>query len=189
MLQFDDNVWDEFDQTGDHIVPHPCNDHDNKPSFLGDGYKKPRREVIGDSINAGDWCTAKYLTQGKGESGCKPLKNMLGKDSWSLTPEGVFPASCDSNLNKEAAGLEDTIGTDFCPDDAIIGERGAADDCNSYPQYPLGDFSQSDNDLSFFDNEWPDIGNFEDVDRMFRYFLFSIHLILLFLFFLFPLVG
>ncbi|XP_058191913.1 protein LNK1-like [Rhododendron vialii] len=168
MYELDDNVWDEFDQTGDHIVPHPGNDHKNEPSFLGDGCKKARREVIGDSINAGDWCTAKYITQGKGEGVCKPLKNMLGKDSWSLTPEGVFSAPCDSNLNKEAAGLDDTIGTDFCPVDTIIGERGAADDSNSYPQYPLGDISQSDNDLSFFDNEWPDIGNFEDVDRMFR---------------------
>lgn len=168
MYELDDNVWDEFDQTGDHIVPHPGNDCESEPSFLGDGCKKSRREVIGDSINAGDWCIAKYATQGKREGGCKRLKNMLGKDSWSHLPEGVFPASCDSDLKEEATGLEDTIGADFCADDAIIGERGAAVDSNSYHHYPLGDISQSDNDLSFFDNEWPDIGNFEDVDRMFR---------------------
>ncbi|KAL6964287.1 hypothetical protein U1Q18_035344 [Sarracenia purpurea var. burkii] len=74
----------------------------------------------------------------------------------------------------------DAIGTEFCADDLISGEMCGEVDSDPY-HYPLGDISQTDNDLSFLDNDcedkecndllyngWPDIGNFEDVFSMFR---------------------
>ncbi|KAL7001909.1 hypothetical protein U1Q18_003056 [Sarracenia purpurea var. burkii] len=117
------------------------------------------------------------------------------KDSWPHSPKGLFPASHDTHSNKEATSLAsdntkisnhcfkrsniDTVGTELCADDRIIGERCNEVDSNSY-HYSLGDISQTDN-LTFLDNEqedkesndllyygWPDIGNFEDVDRIFR---------------------
>ncbi|XP_057494512.1 protein LNK1-like isoform X1 [Actinidia eriantha] len=195
MYEFEDNVWDEFEQTDDHIVPRPDNERGIEPVFQDDGCKKPRREVIRVSSNAGDCYTAKFASQGKGEGGFQSLKNMLEKDSRSHTPEGV-PASRDDDSNKEATSLAsgsagmsnhsfkssniDKSSTEFCADDPIIGESGAVVDSDSY-QYPLGDISQTDNDISFFDNDhddkesndllyygWPDIGNFEDVDSLFR---------------------
>ncbi|XP_057466046.1 protein LNK1-like isoform X2 [Actinidia eriantha] len=177
-------------ETDDHIVPRPDNEHGIEPVFQGDSWKKPRREVIGVSSNTGDCYTAKFVS-GKGEGGFQSLKNMLEKDSRSHAPEGV-PASRDDDSNKESsdsAGMSnhsfkssniDISLTEFCADDPIIGERGAVVDSDSY-QYPLGDISQTDNDISFFDNDhedkesndllyygWPDIGNFEDVDSLFR---------------------
>ncbi|XAR53062.1 hypothetical protein NMG60_11021459 [Bertholletia excelsa] len=192
MYEIEDIVWDEFDQTDDHIVPHPG----IEPAFQGDSCKKPRREVIGSS--ACDSYTAKYASQGKG--GLQHLKNpratMLEKDAWCHTPEAVFPDSHDGELNEETANIsldntkasnhcfkkskKDSIGDEFCADDPMISGRCAAVDGSSYC-YPLGDIAQSDNDLSFFRNDcedkesndllyygWPDIENFEDVDRMFR---------------------
>ncbi|KAL7227750.1 hypothetical protein ACSBR1_022598 [Camellia fascicularis] len=188
MYELEDIFWDEFDQTDDHIVPHPGYEHGIEPAFEGNSCKKPRREVIGISSKAADRSTAKYVSRGKG-GGFQPLKNargtMLEKNSWSNTPEGVFPASCDSHSNKEVTSLAsdstrisshclktsniDTVGTEFCVDDPNTIERCAAVDSNSY-RYPLGDICQTDDGLSFLDNDdgWPDIGNFDDVDRMFR---------------------
>ncbi|XP_028055845.1 protein LNK1-like isoform X2 [Camellia sinensis] len=193
VLQLEDIVLDEFDQTDDHIVPHPGNEHGIEPAFQGNSCKKARCEVIGISSSAN------YASQVKGEGGLQPLKNtsetMLEKDLWSDRPEAVFTASHDSDANKVTA-LEsdntrmsshclkrsnmDTINTEFYADDPIIGERCAVVDSNSY-NYPLGDISETENDFSLFHNDsegkesndllyyaWPDIGNLEDVDRMFR---------------------
>uniref|UniRef100_A0A5B6ZCE4 Protein LNK1 n=1 Tax=Davidia involucrata TaxID=16924 RepID=A0A5B6ZCE4_DAVIN len=199
MYGLEDIVWEDFGQNDDHIVPHPGEKHGNESAFQGDSCKKPLREVIGVSTS-GDRYAAKFVNQGKEEEDFPTLKNgrdtVLEKDSWSHTPESVFPASCDSGTIKEGTNLAsdnsrmsshcfkssnvDSIGSKFCAGDPIIGDRRAAVDSNSYC-YPLRHISQTDNELSFFDNNcedkessdllyygWPDIGNFEDVDRMFR---------------------
>ncbi|KAA8536468.1 hypothetical protein F0562_028946 [Nyssa sinensis] len=200
MSELEDIVWEEFGQSDDHIVPHPGDEHGNENAFQGDSRKKPRREIVGVSSNTSDWYAARFVGQGKEEGDFPTLKSrrhkMLENDSWSHTPEGVFPASCDSDSIKEEPSLAsdnlrmsshcfksnkiDSISSEFCADDPIAGDRCAAVDGNSY-RYPLGHISQTDNDLSFLDNDcedkessdllyygWPDIGNFEDVDRMFR---------------------
>ncbi|XP_059648071.1 protein LNK1-like isoform X2 [Cornus florida] len=200
VYELEDIFWDEFDQSDDHIVPNSGGGHRNENAFQGDSNKKPRHEVIGISSNAHDKYAAKYVIQGKEERVFLALRNrrdtMLEKDSPTHTPEGVFPASRDSNSIKEGRSLAsdtsrmsshcfkntniDSIGSEFCADVPIIGDRCAAVDNNSY-SYLLGHNPQTDNDLCFFDNDhedkessdllyygWPDIGNFEDVDRMFR---------------------
>lgn len=108
-------------------------------------------------------------------------ERMLGKDSWSHTPEGVFP-SCGNDSSKEAKRLTsddtgmsdhcfksnnlDSGGCDLCADDTILGDKCVVED-DSVCQYPINHISQADNELSFLDNDgWLDIGNFEDVDRM-----------------------
>ncbi|CAI9104010.1 OLC1v1002613C3 [Oldenlandia corymbosa var. corymbosa] len=121
---------------------------------------------------------------------------MLEKESWAHTPNGVFPSLSDSNSAKEVSILasdgtrisnhgfdnsnSDLIGSGYCTTDSMLIDKGAAADNNSY-NYPLGHIPQADNDIIFFDDNqnekessdflyygWPDIGNFEDVDRMFR---------------------
>ncbi|KAK2665171.1 hypothetical protein Ddye_003745 [Dipteronia dyeriana] len=120
---------------------------------------------------------------------------MLEKKSWSHTPDSVFPVSCDSDTVKEVTSTasDDTrisshgsksdnannIG-DFGADDSILDDGCDPVDNNLY-RYPLNHIFQTENDLSFLNNDredkessdllyygWPDIGNFEDVDRMFR---------------------
>lgn len=198
-LQLEDNVWDEFGESDDHIVPHPSNTHGDRSSIEGDGCKKRQNEVICVASNADT--STKYHIRGKEKRNLSTVTNnniMLEKGSWSHTPDGVFP-TCDTDSMKEVTSIasDDTRmsthsfkssnvesgGCDFCADDAIMGDGCTAVDNNAYC-YPLSQVPQTGNDLSFFDNDsvdkengdllyygWPDIGNFEDVDRMFRYSL------------------
>ncbi|KAG8639754.1 protein LNK1 isoform X2 [Manihot esculenta] len=122
---------------------------------------------------------------------------MLDKGSWSHAPDGAFPASCDSGPVKELSsiaseetgasyhflkiGNTDSVGSEFCSDDPILDDKSGADNTDRH-RFPLSHMSQTDDGLNFFDNDhedkensdllyygWPDdIGNFEDVDRMFR---------------------
>jgi hypothetical protein len=168
MYDLEDIIWDEFDRNDDHIVPHQ---NGIEPAFKGDSCKKRRCEVIDISLKTADHSTSEYASQGKGDEGFQILKNtrakMLEKDSWSHTPEGVFPASRDDGKNKEVTSLashntrisnrclksskEDTIGSEFCDDGPLIRGRCDMVDSNSYC-CSLGDISQTDNDLSFYSN-------------------------------------
>ncbi|KAK0589223.1 hypothetical protein LWI29_011222 [Acer saccharum] len=157
-FQLEDNVWDDFGGSDDHIVLH---------------------------LNGTGGNNLPLMTK---------KDKMLKKESWSHTPDSVFPASCDSDTVKEVTSTasDDTrisshgsksdnannIG-DFSADDPILDDGCDPVDNNLY-SYPLNHISQTENDLSFLNNDredkessdllyygWPDIGNFEDVDRMF----------------------
>lgn len=190
-------MWDEFNESDDHIVPHPGVEYGDQFGVQSDTQKKPRYEVINfEDAN-------KYSIQRKEEISLHTLTKkhkMLEKDSWSHTPgpDGVLLTSCDNGSVKEVTriaseetgmsnhGLKtgniDSVGSEFCADDPILGEKCVGGNNNTY-RYPLSHISQTGNDLGFFDNDpedkessdllyygWPDdIGNFEDVDRMFRY--------------------
>lgn len=179
VLQLEDILCDEFDRNDDHMVPHQ---NGIEPAFKGDSCKKHRREVIDISRKVADRSTSEYANQGKGD-GFQLLKNtratMLEKDNWSHTPEGVFSASRDHDSNNEVTSLAshntgisnrcfkssktETIGSEFCDDGPLIGGSCDVVDSNSYC-YSLGDISQTDNDLNYYD-----ISSYDDVDRMYRY--------------------
>ncbi|XP_011087878.1 protein LNK1-like isoform X1 [Sesamum indicum] len=120
---------------------------------------------------------------------------MLDKDSWPHGPSDIFHSSSDSASIKEASSLAsenatssshalkrnnaDKKGSEVCGNDTLLGDKTTTVDNNSF-NYPLGDITHTGNNLEFFDNTedkdssdflyygWPEIGNFEDVDRMFR---------------------
>ncbi|KAF2317393.1 hypothetical protein GH714_021649 [Hevea brasiliensis] len=196
MYELEDNVWDAFSESDDHIVPHLAKECGDQFRVRGDNHKKPRHEIVNITSNVAD--STRY-NQRKEKPSLLPLTKkdrMLDKGSWSHAPDDVFSA-CDSGLVKEVtstvseetrvsnrflkSGNTDSVGSEFCSDDPILGEKSAADDTDTY-LFPLSHISQTDNDLNFLDNDcedkenggllycvWPDdIGNFEDVDRMFR---------------------
>lgn len=195
LYELEDNVWDEFGESDDHIVPHPGNKHADQSSTEGDIHKKPQSEVLAVTSNADT--STKYI-RGNGKRSIPTVTNnntMLEKGSWSDTRDGVFP-SCDTDSTKEVTSLAsdgtricnhsfksgnvESGGSEFCVDDSIMVDGCTAVD-NSLYRYPLSRMPQTGNELSYFDNDredkenvdlfyygWPDIGNFEDVDRMFR---------------------
>lgn len=99
----------------------------------------------------------------------------MEKESPSNAPSGVFNASCDGDIVKDMPNLasDDTRMQNNCFKNSYA--TSAADDNNSY-SYTLtqaGNLCFVDNncekesaDLSYYN--WPDIGNFEDVDKMLR---------------------
>ncbi|KAJ9561237.1 hypothetical protein OSB04_006397, partial [Centaurea solstitialis] len=108
-------------------------------------------------------------------------RNMLQKDPWSHTPHDVFAASYDGQTGKDVSSLafdDTTISSYRFNNSSITSNTEACKDTNSYA-YQLNHFPQT-NDLNFFSrcedkessdllyNDWPDIGNFEDVGRMLR---------------------
>jgi len=214
MLQLEDNLWDDFGESDDHIVPHPSDECGDRFAVQSDGCKNPRREVIGFTSNAPN--ATKLGIRGKEKKDLPILTKkdaMLDKGPWSQTPNGVFPSSRDSDSLKDMASIEsddtrmpshcfkngkiDSAGSEFCADDPILDDKCAAVDNNLY-RYTLSNISQTHNDLSFLDNDreekesndllsywWPNIENFEDVDRMFRWSSKSFFFSFLFFFFLF----
>ncbi|KAM7251999.1 hypothetical protein ACFE04_023882 [Oxalis oulophora] len=169
FYKLEDNVWDDFGMGDDHIVPN--DEYKDQFAFAGDSEKKPKYEVN---------CTG----QGKNENGRLPLTNkdiMLEKGSWSHSPDDEFPASSDNQQVKEVANPNiDSVSNESSADDSILDDKCTDLDNNIY-RLPLNNNSQTDNDLSFLDNDCehkqssellyynlPEIGNFEDIDRMFR---------------------
>ncbi|KAE8698531.1 Dentin sialophosphoprotein-related, putative isoform 2 [Hibiscus syriacus] len=198
MYELEDNVWPEFSAsaTDDHIVPHAVGEYRVQFKVQGDGQTKPRHEVTRVASNADN--TIKYGIFGDKEKGFHTLNNnrMLEKGPWSDKPVGIFPTSDDNDSLKEVTsmvsddqmmsshGLKtgdiDSVSSDFCSDDPVLVDNCATEDNNIY-SFPLNHISEANEDLRFFNNNhedkensdllcygWGDIGNFEDVDRMFR---------------------
>jgi hypothetical protein len=63
MLQLEDNLWDDFGESDDHIVPHPGDDCGDQFAVQSDGCKNPRREVIGVTNGAAN--ATKHSIRGK----------------------------------------------------------------------------------------------------------------------------
>lgn len=116
---------------------------------------------------------------------------MLKKGQWQHTPNGVFSSS-DGDSTKEGSTLAsenitlsshdikknhvDLSCYEFCGN---VGDKITDVDTNSFSD-PLSGINHTDNNLNFFENAedkdssdflyygWPEIENFEDVNRMFR---------------------
>ncbi|XP_024966028.1 protein LNK1-like [Cynara cardunculus var. scolymus] len=120
-------------------------------------------------------------------------RNMLQKDLWSHTPHDVFSALYDGQTGKDMSSLafDDTrissycfkssnitSNSEVCKDDLTLNGSLSIADSNSYA-YQLNHIPPTD-DLNFFNscadkessdllyNDWPDVGNFEEVGRMLR---------------------
>ncbi|KAE8677848.1 Dentin sialophosphoprotein-related, putative isoform 5 [Hibiscus syriacus] len=141
-FQLEDNVWPELSAiaTDDHIVPHAIDEYGVQFKVQGDGQTKPRHEVTEVASNADN------------------AINM----PWSQ--------NCDI----------DSVSSDFCSDDPVLVDNCATED-NSIYRFPLNHISEANEDIRLFNSNhedkensdllcygWGDIGNFEDVDRMFR---------------------
>ncbi|CAL0308180.1 unnamed protein product [Lupinus luteus] len=177
-------MWDEFCETGDHIVPHAGDEHKDQFAIQGntDSCEKSLQELQG--IKRCSDCVSNYGTQGKEDlylENLNPKERMLEKiSSWPHKPEGLF-SSCDGDSCKELNRLTsdntkmfdhcfkgsnvDSSSSELRADDTIMGNKCVVED-DSVSQYSINHISQTDNELSFLDNDvWLDIGNFEDVDR------------------------
>ncbi|KAL1125911.1 hypothetical protein V6Z11_A13G075000 [Gossypium hirsutum] len=163
LYELEDNVWDEFGASAidDHIVPRTVDEYGAQFKIQGDCRTKPQHEVIGVARNADN--TAKY---GDKDS----LKEVMGMVSGDpmMSSQGLKTGDIDS------------VSSDFCAEDPVLVDNCATEDTNIYC-FPLNHMSDTNDDLRFFNNNhedkensdllcyaWGDIGNFEDVDQMFR---------------------
>ncbi|KAL5992385.1 hypothetical protein ACLOJK_013302 [Asimina triloba] len=189
-------VWDELGRSDDHIVPHPGVEPANE-SITQVEFQAKRScgsaSVIGSTDNKSS--VVETVVQGNRSGIIHPTIGngkapMLDKGLWSHRHDDVFPASSDdayvtsedakASNNCFNSGNEESVGNGFCTDDSLL-ENGADRVESNLCHFPLDDMSPDDDGFKFFGNEsdhketndlmdygWPDIGNFEDVDRMFR---------------------
>ncbi|XP_028800777.1 protein LNK1 isoform X2 [Neltuma alba] len=179
--ELEDHVWDEYGENDDHIVPHAGDDHKEQFAIQGDSCKRPCQELY--NSKSADNVSSHYSHEKEKLYLMSRKENMMEKNSWSQTPEGVLP-SCNADASEEVKRLAsddigmsdrcfkscnmDSSGSELCADDTILGDKRVVKD-DSLCQYPINHISQTDSELSFLDNDgWLDIGNFEDVDQMFR---------------------
>ncbi|XP_027772177.1 protein LNK1-like isoform X4 [Solanum pennellii] len=121
---------------------------------------------------------------------------MMEKDSRAGRLDCVFPSKHDKDSVEEVSSLSsentrtsndcsrsnnvDSISGEVQPNNPILDDKNSAVRDNLH-SYPLGPVSQADDDLGFLDSNhedksttellyynWPEMENFEDVDRMFR---------------------
>ncbi|KAJ4965314.1 hypothetical protein NE237_017163 [Protea cynaroides] len=197
--ELEGNVWDEFSENDDHLVPHPGGGGVLDSAGPVDCHKKPRyEEARAFTSNTNGQHAAKHTLHRKDDTSFVNVKDqkapMIRMGSWSYRPDRVFPASSDtdsikglSSLTADATkppgnnfnGSHIDSSNEFYADDPL-GNRSAVIG-SSLRHFLLGDISSTGSDLEFFANEhedkensdllyysWPDIGNFEDVDKMFR---------------------
>uniref|UniRef100_A0A2P2KG95 Protein LNK1 n=1 Tax=Rhizophora mucronata TaxID=61149 RepID=A0A2P2KG95_RHIMU len=197
LYELADNVWDEFSESEDHIVPHPSTKDGDQVLVVADHHKKSRLEAA--TVDSNTYYANKHGMQSNEETSVPIITKqdkMLQKDLLSHIPDGAFTASCESDPLKETMIASDEtellgeylksknnnpVGSKFCDDDPVLGGKHCAV-ANDLFHYPLSHISQTENDLSFFDNghqdkggsdllyyAWDnDISNFGDVDHMFR---------------------
>ncbi|TMW96010.1 hypothetical protein EJD97_008065 [Solanum chilense] len=120
----------------------------------------------------------------------------MEKDSRAGRLDCVFPSTHDKDSIEEVSSLSsentrtsndcsrsnniDSISGEVQPNNPILDDKNSAVRDNLH-SYPLGPVSQADDDLGFLDSNnedksstellyynWPEMENFEDVDRMFR---------------------
>ncbi|KAL0412689.1 UNVERIFIED_CONTAM: protein LNK1 [Sesamum radiatum] len=192
---FEGIAWDEFCFSDDHIVPHRGSKRLDEHCILGESPKKPRRELTSSSDRSGDRSVEGYVDQGREQGGYSSLSkrrnSMLEKDSWPLPKNRTFTSESDSDPVEASNLTSDNsmpssrslkingAGLDVCGHDTVLSHKTSVVDNNSF-SYPLDGINQNSCDLNFFENAenkdsseflcygWPEIGNFEDVDRMFR---------------------
>ncbi|XP_047315133.1 protein LNK1-like isoform X3 [Impatiens glandulifera] len=184
MVELEYTFWNEFDQTEDHILSPPGHEHETDPQLESSSNKRPRREVTGISSLSGEIFSVKYKSQQKDAKSFQYLENikntMLENESWSQAPEGVLSASRDNTTANQMTPL--AFNDARMPTHCLKSSNGFDSDFSAHDQitavesdtynYPLAGISPTENEPSFLDNDhdygWPEIGNFEDVDHMFR---------------------
>ncbi|XP_022027745.1 protein LNK1 isoform X2 [Helianthus annuus] len=160
IYELEDIIWDDFEHSGDHIVPHPTDDQGSEDKCDGDVCKKPRLDVT--PLQSNEERVFKTLNK---------ETNIMEKDTWSNMLDDVFAASGDAGSAKDMPTVQSddgklsnncfessniNSGSGLSTDEGILKDSSGAVDRNSY------------NDLNLFSNDygWPDAGYFEDMDRM-----------------------
>ncbi|XP_031475313.1 protein LNK1-like isoform X3 [Nymphaea colorata] len=193
--ELEDIVWDEFGESDDHIVPRPGSGLENACAGHVDCTKKPCLELENPTEGGTDDTVSVNVNDFDAENGGlypgtkkEPLTPSIETSSW---PENVLndPYSTEDadkvellaeGKNKLSGNEERALIDEFSDGDPILRNRDSMN-YSDLCAFSLTDISPTDTDLELFGSEledkesssflgygWPNIGNFDDVDKMFR---------------------
>lgn len=197
IYELEDIVWEEFGDDDDHIVPH-TGGKNNGYGVESDISKRPRYELTSTKDNVGSKSASNVDFQRKDEMRLCSVKKekeiTLEKSPWPQSSAGAVSASLSGDPNRKAATSGEGMTSNQCMkstnvdstvselygDDTIPGDRTGSVDSNLY-DYQLKNAAHTEIDLGTFGNNlqdkessdllycmWPELENFEDVDKMFR---------------------
>lgn len=190
MYELEDIAWEEFGDNDDLIK--------DEYGVGSDCSKRPRYELSYGESNGGRKSGSNNIVQkdDTGSSAVKEEKEiMLEKGPQSHSSSGTSASlDGDSNIRTSCSTSDegktsnpymknsnmDSFGGELCAADPVLDDQAAAVDNNLF-RYQQNNASNNENDLGLFSNNlrdqessdllyygWPEIENFEDVDRMFR---------------------
>lgn len=195
-MQLEDIVWDEFGESDDNIVSRPGSEQENVCGDHVDYTKKPLLELENPaeggtddtvSVNVNDFVAENGGTLYSGTKEEAPTPS-IEASGW---PENVLndPYSTENadkvellaeGRHKLSVNEDGALIDEFSDGDTILRNRDSmnySDLCG----FSLTDISPTETDLELFGSEledkessnflgygWPHIGNFDDVDKMFR---------------------
>lgn len=180
----------------DHIVPDPVK-RVNGQCILEYSEKKNCYGTASNSSDAGDRSACRYVDKKGYQGGISPLSKirntMLEKDSWSPKPDRAGTSAFYGDPVKEASNVasdstsanglksncRNSNSGEFSGLDTILDDTTSIIYNNSF-NYPTGGINHASNDINSFENgenkdssdllycDWPEIENFDDIDRVFR---------------------
>lgn len=163
--ELEDIDWDVFGRSDDHIVPYQGVELFAESSASGYAQKKPRH-ALKDDVGK-NMCSTGFSTKAvfSGEEATCPHNgsSFILEGSRSHKFNVVVPILRD---------LETTANTTAIPSHNIRVLDSCLNEANNIPQNATSlssvenDQKARNNDLAYYD--WPDISNFEDIDKMFR---------------------
>ncbi|KAL9682581.1 hypothetical protein QQ045_014383 [Rhodiola kirilowii] len=185
IYELDDIVWDDFSISDDHLVPHPKIAQNEASVVLTGSHKKLKSDVgmTSSTCTLGTEHVNLAIERTSFSSPKIKSEQMLGNSSLSHNPD-AFPSYDDLMTSLPYEGANITRGVLVSNNNLCTGDPHPGNNCNTAENnisYSLSDAPHSESDHSFLYNglenketgdtlfyEWPEIGNFEDVDQMLR---------------------
>ncbi|KAL9261258.1 LNK1-like protein [Drosera capensis] len=188
LYELQDIIWDELGEGDDHLVPRPGNRHGDQGLSENQSRKRTHAAIHRPAASNADVVAPSNIYRNT-EDGSRisskereDLQNGLWTNSYDGisrdgdSSNGVFSAGSDGITNS----LMNSVTDGLHEDNPILGDQRTAMKENLY-QYSLNQAASAESDLNLFNSDyrdkentdlsfydWPNIENFEDVDRMFR---------------------
>lgn len=175
-------MWDEFAQNDLLIIPYRGGDEVNESVAVSDAYQKSQH--IGSNVGKSTesrglirtvcWKKEKPyafppMNYGNPDPECIPDAIMRVSQDAEVSDSWIKDCntSPDSNIFDTGSSIFGTIGSTDTSNDGCFSFDNASPAVKDTHLLENG-HEDVENDLAYYD--WPDIGNFEDIDKMFRYF-------------------
>ncbi|KAJ6853076.1 uncharacterized protein M6B38_250920 [Iris pallida] len=161
--QVGDTIWGESNENEDHIVPYSKDSEDNTVFTFGDYQKKQKNDDAGASSRCTEQTSGVKNEFPVGLKNCSSFNSdeelsapELDLDAWPDLP------SLNLELSKGYAGASDH--------DSLLSEKvtaGCAVQLEGEAEL-FGNENEDKESNNFLDCDWSNIGDFDDLDRIFR---------------------
>ncbi|XP_058107032.1 protein LNK2 isoform X2 [Magnolia sinica] len=168
-----DIIWGDANESDDHIVPYPKGSEETPLFAFGDYSKKQNNQETSTTIKPAEQKTSgaknDFLGNKLEASPCFDTNEELSAPRLDMDPWPALPLSSSAE-RKQSADMNgrDSIGAEVSDDFPVVTDLDSVSG-RLPPDPPLfGNDYEDKEGGSFLDYGWANIGNFDDLDRIFR---------------------